>query len=179
MTIYSLDILLSRFGTSLFVSSSVTSWPAYRFLRRQVRWSGIPTSLRILCAVEALGENPFPCLLQSLDTSASGLKSPFLHFQNWQLCTSLCLFSLAHLPLTDSLLLLSCDCIGLTQVILSIFFCFKNSWTCNLNSPLWRKLEFFQVPGILTLTFLEDALSASHTCYYLSLRLYPPLGDSK
>ena len=26
----------------------VASWPAYRFLRRQVRWSGIPISLRIL-----------------------------------------------------------------------------------------------------------------------------------
>ena len=26
---------------------TVASWPAYRFLRRQVRWSGIPVSLRI------------------------------------------------------------------------------------------------------------------------------------
>ena len=26
---------------------TVSSWPAYRFLRRQVRWSGIPISLRI------------------------------------------------------------------------------------------------------------------------------------
>ena len=26
---------------------SVASWPAYNFLRRQVRWSGIPNSLRI------------------------------------------------------------------------------------------------------------------------------------
>ena len=26
---------------------TVTSWPAYRFLRRQVRWSGIPISFRI------------------------------------------------------------------------------------------------------------------------------------
>ena len=26
---------------------TVASWPAYRFLRRQVRWSGIPMSLRI------------------------------------------------------------------------------------------------------------------------------------
>ena len=26
---------------------TVASWPAYSFLRRQVRWSGIPTSLRI------------------------------------------------------------------------------------------------------------------------------------
>ena len=27
--------------------SSVASWPAYRFLRRQVKWSGTPISLRI------------------------------------------------------------------------------------------------------------------------------------
>ena len=26
---------------------TVASWPAYRFLRRQIRWSGIPISLRI------------------------------------------------------------------------------------------------------------------------------------
>ena len=26
---------------------TIASWPAYRFLRRQVRWSGIPISLRI------------------------------------------------------------------------------------------------------------------------------------
>ena len=26
---------------------TVDSWPAYRFLKRQVRWSGIPTSFRI------------------------------------------------------------------------------------------------------------------------------------
>ena len=29
------------------MSSSVASWPAYRFLRRQVTWSGIPIYLRI------------------------------------------------------------------------------------------------------------------------------------
>ena len=29
------------------MSSSVTSWPAYRFLKRQVRWSSIPVSWRI------------------------------------------------------------------------------------------------------------------------------------
>ena len=45
-TTYSLDVLLSWFGTSLFVFPcpvlTVASWPAYRFLRRQIRWSGIP-----------------------------------------------------------------------------------------------------------------------------------------
>ena len=28
---------------------TVASWPVYRFLKRQVRWSGIPISLRIFC----------------------------------------------------------------------------------------------------------------------------------
>ena len=30
---------------------TVASWPAYRFLRRQVRWSGIPISLRIFLSL--------------------------------------------------------------------------------------------------------------------------------
>ena len=47
VTIYTLDVLLSRFGTSLLFHVQVASWPAYRFLKRQVRWSGIPISFRI------------------------------------------------------------------------------------------------------------------------------------
>ena len=40
MTIYSLDILSSPFGTCLLfhVRFWLASWPAYRFLRRQERW---------------------------------------------------------------------------------------------------------------------------------------------
>ena len=45
MTLYSLDVLLSQYGTSLLFH--VASWPAHRFLRRQVRWSDIPFSWRI------------------------------------------------------------------------------------------------------------------------------------
>ena len=30
---------------------TVTSWPAYRFLRRQVIWSGIPISFRMCCSL--------------------------------------------------------------------------------------------------------------------------------
>ena len=30
---------------------TVVSWPTYRFLRRQVRWSGIPISLRAFCSL--------------------------------------------------------------------------------------------------------------------------------
>ena len=46
MTTYSLDVILFHFFTSpLFhVLLTVASCPANRFLRRQVRWSGIPIS---------------------------------------------------------------------------------------------------------------------------------------
>ena len=50
MTIYSLDVLIFLFGTRLLVLCpvlTVASWPAYRFFKRQVRWSGIPISFRI------------------------------------------------------------------------------------------------------------------------------------
>ena len=48
MTIYSLDIFLSQAGASLLYSFlTVASRPAYKFLRRQVRWSDSPISLRI------------------------------------------------------------------------------------------------------------------------------------
>ena len=49
VTLYSLDVLLFLFGTSLVPCPvlTVASWPAYRFLKRQVRWSGIPISWRI------------------------------------------------------------------------------------------------------------------------------------
>ena len=41
-------VLLSQFGTSSLVPVlTVASWPAYKFLKRQIRWSGIPISLRI------------------------------------------------------------------------------------------------------------------------------------
>ena len=44
---------------SIFMHN-VTSWPAYRFLRRQVRWSGIPVSCRIfqfvvICTAKGFG----------------------------------------------------------------------------------------------------------------------------
>ena len=49
MTIYNVDILLSHVLNQSIVSCkvlTVASWPVYRFCRRQVRWFGIPISLR-------------------------------------------------------------------------------------------------------------------------------------
>ena len=48
VTIYSLLVLLSQFSWVVpWLILTVASWPEYRFLRKQVRWSGIPISLRI------------------------------------------------------------------------------------------------------------------------------------
>ena len=49
VTICSLDVLLFLFRTSLVPCpvETVASWPAYRFHKRQIRWSGIPISFRI------------------------------------------------------------------------------------------------------------------------------------
>ena len=49
MTTNSLDTPFQIWNQSIFpcLVLTVTSCPAYRFLRRQVRWSGIPISLRI------------------------------------------------------------------------------------------------------------------------------------
>ena len=49
VTIHSLGILFFLFGTSLVTCSVLTgaSWPVYSFLKRHVRWSGIPVSFRI------------------------------------------------------------------------------------------------------------------------------------
>ena len=51
MTIYSLDVLthFPIWNQSVVPCPvlTVASWPAYRFLKRQVRWSGIPISSRI------------------------------------------------------------------------------------------------------------------------------------
>ena len=50
----------------------VASWPTYRFLRRQVRWSGIPVSLRIL--------NSLVWFIQSLWHSQKSRSRCFLEF---------------------------------------------------------------------------------------------------
>ena len=46
---YSLDVLLSQFGTSPFFHDwlTVASWPVCRIFRRHIRWYGIAISFRI------------------------------------------------------------------------------------------------------------------------------------
>jgi len=46
LTIYSLDVLLYYFEPDMVLTAA--SHPAYRFLRRQIRWSGIPISWKVV-----------------------------------------------------------------------------------------------------------------------------------
>ena len=56
VTIYSLDVLpFPTLNQSVFSCLSVASCPAYRFLRRQVRWSDIPNSKNFpLCVIHTV-----------------------------------------------------------------------------------------------------------------------------
>ena len=138
-----------------FMFISVTSWPAYRFLRRQVRWSGIPITLRI-----------FHSLLWSTQSKASAYSMTFFYilpifrwsngccqFDLWFLC----LFSKSSLNIWKFRY-----CCSLAWRILSItlldrvwdefscmvvwpFFGIAFIWDWNENWPfpvLWPMLSF-------------------------------------
>ena len=98
--VHSLDILLSQFWTNMVLI--VASWPAYWFLRRQVRWSGILISLRIFSLLwsaesKALVVNEaevgvflrFPCFLYdptnvgNLVSGSSAFSKPTLYIWNF------------------------------------------------------------------------------------------------
>ena len=59
---------------------TITSWPAYRFLKRQVRWSGIPISFRIFHSLgtdaNAKSLQSCPSLCNSIDSSPPGSPVP-------------------------------------------------------------------------------------------------------
>ena len=66
VTIYSLLVLLSQFSWVVpWLILTVASWPEYRFLRKQVRWSGIPISLRIFHSLLWSAESKSPKYTQT------------------------------------------------------------------------------------------------------------------
>ena len=59
---------------------TVASWPAYRFLRRQVRWSGSLMSLRIFCSLLWSTESSLILLLAWLNLINSSRPNLKIHF---------------------------------------------------------------------------------------------------
>ena len=86
MTIYSLDVLLFLFGTSLLFHvqfQTVASWPAYRFLKRQVRWSGIPISYLAPPQINCPSSSP-PLLTSCLSSAISDSFRELQIFRCWK-----------------------------------------------------------------------------------------------
>ena len=154
MRIYSLIILLFQFWTNLV--QTVDSWSAYRFLRREVRWSGIPICLRIFqfvviytvkgfntvneAEVDVFFWNPlaFSMIQQSLATW-SLVPLPFLH----PACTSessqfTYRWSLAWRILSITLLLLACEWGQLYSSLNILWHCssVELEWNLAFSSPV-------------------------------------------
>ena len=166
MTIYSLIILLSQFWTSVLILI-VASWPAYRFLRRRVRWSGTSVSLRI-----------FHSLLWSTQSKALAwsMKQKFfwkcLAFSMIQ--QMFAIWSLVPLPLLNSAYTSGSSwftyCWSLTWKILSItFLAYEMSalygslnilWHCPSLGLKW-KLTFSSPMALLSFPKFADILSAA------------------
>ena len=160
MTIYSLDVLLSWFGTvCCSMCSSVAFWPAYRFLRRQVRWSNIPISWRIFqfvvintvkgfgvvneAEVDAFVELSCFSVIQQMLAICSLVPLPFLN-PAW---TSGCFWltycwNLAWRILSNYFASVSGEC---SCAVVWAFFGIAFPWDWNKNWPfpvLWPLLSF-------------------------------------
>ena len=131
MTIYSLDVHLSQSGTSLLsMSSSVASWPAYWFLKRQVRWSGIPISWRIFQFIVIHTVKGFG-IVNKAEIDVFLELSAFLIIQ-WMLAT----WSLVPLPFLNP---------AWTSEISWLTYCWSLAWrilhitllACEMSAVVW------------------------------------------
>ena len=69
---------------------TVASWPAYRFLRRQVRWSGIPISWRIFHSLFSF-QSQRKAMLKNIQTTTQLHSSHTLAKQCWKICVNMAL----------------------------------------------------------------------------------------
>ena len=149
---------------------TVASWPTYRFLTRQVRWSGTPISLRIfqfvvICPVKGFSivneaETDvfleFPCFLSDLvnvdnlisNSSAFSKSSLFI----WKFSVHVLLKpSLKDFEHNLTSIWNQCNCL-----VVWTFFGIALLWDWNENWPfpvLWPLLSFFKFADILSAVF--------------------------
>ena len=135
MTIYSLDILFSQFFLNQSIVPcpvlTVATWPAYRFLRRQVRWSSTHISLRTFHSLlwftqnERLSRSHWGrsrCFSGNFISGSSAFctSESFQFIYCWSLVWSVL-----------SITLLACE--GVTCVVVRTFFGTAFLWDCNEN----------------------------------------------
>ena len=104
---------------------TVASWPAYRFLRRQVRWSGIPISLRM-----------FHSLLWSTQSKALAQSMKQVFFWNYlaffMIQQRLAIWSLVPLPFLN---------LAWTSGSSWFMYCWSLAWKIlSITLPAWVQL---------------------------------------
>ena len=159
MTIYSLDVLLPNWepiDVSCLILT-VASWPANRFFKRQVRWSGISISLRIFQFVVIHTVKGFSTINEAGVFSGIPLLSPWSHNVDNLISGSSAFFKsslyiwqfLVHVPLKPSLkdfehylagMWNECNC----AIVWSFFgIALLWEWNENWHFPfLWPLLSF-------------------------------------
>ena len=142
---------------------TVASWPAYRFLRRQIRWSGIPISSRIFQFAVIHTVKRLQCSQWRRGRCFSGILLLFLwsnrcwQFDFWFLCLfyislNICKF-LVHILLKPSLenfehcfasVWDECNC-----AIVWTFFGIAFLWDWNENWPFPVLRPLLSFPNLL------------------------------
>ena len=180
MTVYSLDRLLSQFRTSLMLFHvwfhllfHVASWPAYRFLRRQVSWSVSPISWRIFHSLLLCTQRLY-CSWWFRSRCFSGTLLLLLgasgcwQFDLWFLCLSkysLCIWKflvhmLLKLILKDFELHVKWAQLYISLNILWHFLYLGLEWKLTFSRPV-ATTEFSKFAGILS-----EALWQHHSLGY-------------
>ena len=161
---------LSTFNPSVvpYRVLTVASWPAYRFLRRQVRWSGIPISKSLLQFVMihtvkgfgVVNETEvdvfleFPCFLYD-PVNVGNLISGSSAFSNWA-CTSESSLFMYYWSLTWRILSITLLAWKMRAMVVWTVFGIAPSlalkWKVTFSSPV-AMTEFSKFVGILTAAF--------------------------
>ena len=120
---------------------TVASWPAYRFFRRQVRWSGIPISYRIFQFVVIHTVKGFGIVNKAKDVFLDYLA--FLMIQ-WMLAIS----SLVPLPFLNP---------AWTSESSQFTYCWSLDWNFeHYFASMWDECNWVVVWAFISIAFLWD-----------------------
>ena len=143
---------------------NVASWPAYRFLKRQVRWSGIPISFRVfhslLWSTQSMGS-------QIVRHDWATFTFTFLCIVSWSLnhwTTREVSTALSLRWLILSLLYLVC-CWTLLLFVSSVIVCFSSV------ASIWQFLIFSI--SLLKFSLCSSILLPSSASFFMTITLNP------
>ena len=141
---------------------TVASWSEYRFLRRQVRWSGSPISFRIfhslLRSTQSKAGTPAFSMIQWMLAICSLVPLPFLK-PAWTsgILQFMYYWSLAWRILSITILACEMSAIGRQFEHFLAFLSLGLEWKLTFSSPV-ATAKFSRFAGILSAAFSQDHL---------------------